>query len=427
MDFPIFAYIAILLLVALLSTRLMKVLKLPNVTGYIITGIIMGPFVFGIFFNNFSFTNIESSPIYLHINKIGWVSSVALGFIAFSIGTSFKKSTLQSVGKRVLVITILEALGASVLVMGSLFIAYAIAPNQISIELVLTLSAIASATAPAATLMVIKQYRAKGPLVNTLLPIVALDDAAALILFAILFQIATGVASGGPISFYKMIGKPLIEIAISLGIGAALGFIIGFINKFFHSRNNKLVLCIFTVFASLGLYFLFKQDYMGGFELSSLLTCMVSGALFTNICKDSDRTLDILDRFTSPIYMIFFVISGASLDLRVFSGDKWYIVLVIALIYIVFRVIGKYSGAFTGATITKCEPQVRKYLGFTLVPQAGVAIGLATTANTLFNDEGAHEAATMVIAIILTTTLVYELIGPLVSKWALKKAGEITE
>ena len=426
MEFPIFAYIAILLLVALLSTRLMKVFKLPNVTGYIVTGIIMGPFVFGLFFNNFTYDGIETSPIYLHVNNLNWVSSVALGFIAFSIGTSFKKDTLASVGKRVLVITVLEALGASILVMGSLFVAHAIAPNHISIELVLTLSAIASATAPAATLMVIKQYRARGPLVNTLLPVVALDDAAALILFAILFQIATGVASGGELSFYKMIGKPLIEIAISVGIGAVLGFVIGFINRFFHSRNNKLVLCIFTVFASLGLYMLFKQPYMGGFELSSLLTCMVAGAVFTNICEDSNRTLDVFDRFTSPIYMMFFVLSGASLDLRVFSGDKCLIVIIVALTYIIFRVLGKYSGAFIGASITKCEPQVKKYLGLTLVPQAGVAIGLATTANALFSlNEATKESATLIIAIILTSTLVYELTGPLLAKFALNKANEI--
>ena len=166
---------------------------------------------------------------------------------------------------------------------------------------------------------------------------------------------------------------------------------------------------------------------MGGFELSSLLMCMMAGALFTNICKDSDRTLDVLDRFTSPIYMMFFVISGASLDLTVFINGKGGIVILVAVIYVIFRVVGKYFGALSGASITKCEPQVKKYLGFTLVPQAGVAIGLATTANKLFNDEGAYEAASMVLAIILTSTLVYELIGPLVSKFALTKAGEIPE
>ena len=425
MENLIFVYIAVLLLAALLSTRLMKIFKLPNVTGYIVTGIIMGPFVLGLFFNNFTYEGIKEDYIYQFVSKIGWVSTVALGFIAFSIGTSFKTSVLKTVGKRVIIITIFEAIGASLLVIIALLIGHFIAPEHISLELVLTLSAIASATAPAATLMVIKQYKAHGELVNTLLPVVALDDAVALILFAVLFQIASGIASGGELSFYKMIGKPLIEIAISLGIGAVVGLFISFINRFFKSRNNKLVLCIFSVFVSVGLYFLFKQPFMGGFELSSLLMCMVAGALFTNICKDSDRTLDVLDRFTSPIYMMFFVISGASLDLTIFFNGNGGIVALIAFIYIIFRVIGKYLGAFTGASITKSEPKVKKYLGLTLVPQAGVAIGLATTTNKLFNEVGAFEAASLVLAIILTSTLVYELIGPLASKYALTKAGEI--
>ena len=426
MDFSIFLYVAILLLAALLSTRIMKLLKLPNVTGYIITGIIMGPFVFGLFFNNFTYDGITTSVIYQHVDKIKWVSTVALGFIAFSIGTSFKTTVFKAVGKKVLIITILEALGASVFVILILLIAHFIFPQYVPIELVLTLGAIASATAPAATLMVIKQYRARGPLVDTLLPVVALDDAVALILFAILFQIATSIGRGGTFDLYKMLAKPLIEIALSLAIGALLGLFISGINKIFKSRNNKLVLCIFTVFASVGLYFLFKQPYMGGFELSSLLTCMLAGALFTNLAKDSGRTLDVLDRFTSPIYMMFFVISGASLDLSIFTNKTGLIAVIIALTYLLFRVVGKWLGAFTGASISKSEPQVKKYLGFTLIPQAGVAIGLATNASALFgaNPETASIGA-LVIAIVLTSTLIYELIGPLISKWALNKAGEI--
>ena len=429
MDFSIFLYVAILLLAGLLSTRVMKVLKLPNVTGYILTGIIMGPFVFGLFFNNFTYDGIKESVIYLHIDKIKWVSTVALGFIAFSIGTSFKRSVLKAVGKKVVVITILEALGGSIFVLAALLIAHFSFPKYVPIELALTLGAIASATAPAATLMVIKQYRARGPLVDTLLPVVALDDAAALILFAILFQIATAVAGGGNFDLYSMLAKPLIEIALSLTIGAVLGLIISFINKFFKSRNNKLVLCIFTVFASVGLYYLFKQPYMGGgFELSSLLTCMVAGALFTNIAKDSGRTLDILDRFTSPIYMMFFVISGASLDLSIFTNRLGLIAFIVAITYLLFRVAGKWLGAYTGSSITNAEPQVKKYLGFTLVPQAGVAIGLATNASALFSaNEVTQISGALIIAIILTSTLIYELVGPLVSKWALNKAGEIPQ
>lgn len=421
------AYVAALLLVALLSTRLMRLIKLPNVTGYILTGIIMGPFLFGLFFNNFSFDGIKDAPVYKFVDTLGWVSSVALGFIAFSIGTSFKFSTIKALGKRVLVITILEALGASLLVVVALLVAHFIFPQYVSLELALTLSAIASATAPAATLMVIKQYRAHGPLVDTLLPVVALDDAAALILFAILFQIATALA-GGSVSVYAIIVKPLLEITISLAVGAVLGFVISFANRFFKSRNNRLIWNIFSVFAALGFYYLFKK--IGGFELSSLLTCMMAGAIYTNFVKESGRTLDVMDRFTSPVYMMFFVISGASLDLTIFFNGDGLVVVLIALTYLVFRVIGKWSGAYVGATITRCEPQVKKYLGFALVPQAGVAIGLSTTAYKLFSqysDPYMQKTGALILAIILTSTLVYELFGPMVAKFALKKAHEIPE
>ena len=426
----IFVYIALLLLAALLSTRLMKLLKLPNVTGYIITGIVMGPFVFGLLFNNFSYNNIQESIIYGFVDKIKWVSTIALGFIAFSIGTSFKISTLKAVGKKVVIITIFEALFASLLVIAALVVAHFIFPNQVSWELVLTLGAIASATAPAATLMIIKQYKARGPMVDTLLPVVALDDAAALILFAILFQVATTLAAGtGTFDVYKMLVKPILEIVISLSIGAALGFLISFMNKWFKSRNNRLIIAIFSIFLACGLYFLFKMPQLGGFELSSLLMCMMIGSVYTNMCKDSGKTLDVMDRFTSPIYLMFFVISGASLDLTIFFNKSGLIVLAIAVIYIIFRVVGKWSGAFTGASIAKCEPKIKKYLGFALIPQAGVAIGLATTASALFSsseNETTKAAGALIIAIILTSTLVYELIGPMVSKFALKKAGEIS-
>ena len=430
MTIPVFAYIALLLFAALFSTRLMRILKLPNVTGYIITGIIMGPFVFGLFFNNFSYVDIKQSVIYQYVDRISWVSSVALGFIAFSIGTSFKFQVLKTVGKRVFVITVLEALFASICVILALVVSHFIFPNEVSWEMVLILGAIASATAPAATLMVIKQYQARGPLVNTLLPVVALDDAAALILFAVLFQVATTIAGGGSFSIYFMILKPIIEIVISLVVGLLIGLLISLMNRFFKSRNNRLIWCIFSVFAALGIYMLFKNPELGGFELSSLLMCMMAGAVYTNMCRDSDRTLDVMDRFTSPVYMMFFVISGASLDITVFTNGDGLIVVGIAFVYIVFRVIGKWLGAFTGASITHSEEKIKKYLGFTLIPQAGVAIGLATTTNRVLinmENELLRRSGTLILAIVLTSTLVYELIGPIISKMALKKAGEITE
>ena len=424
----IYLYIAILLIVGLFSTRLMKLLKLPNVTGYIITGILIGPFVFGLFFNNFTYEGIKESPIYLYIDKISWISTVALGFIAFSIGTNFKKSILKTVGKKVIVITIFEALGATLLVIIALLVAHYTMPDKVPLSMVLILGAIASATAPAATLMIIKQYKAKGPLVDTLLPVVALDDAAALILFAILFQIAKGLTLGEDLNIYLSLIKPWIEIIISVGLGLVIGILISLLNKLFKSRNNRLVLCIFTVFAAVGLYFLFKEPYLGNFELSSLIMCMMAGAIYTNLSKDrEEHTLDLLDRFTSPLYMIFFIISGANLDLTIFGSKKAVIVVIVAAIYIVFRVLGKYSGAYLGARVTKSEPKVRKYLGLTLIPQAGVAIGLATTANNMFSSNPAtSELGELIIAIILTSTLVYELVGPLVSKYALTKSGDIS-
>ena len=427
MGFPIYLYIAIFLLVALLSTRIMKLLKLPNVTGYIITGIIMGPFVFGLLFNHFTYDGIKDGLIAQYVDKISWISTVALGFIAFSIGTSFKASTIRRVGKRAIIITIFEAFGASLLVIIALIVAHFIAPKHISWQIVLTLSAIASATAPAATLMVIKQYNARGNLVDTLLPVVALDDAAALILFAILFQLAKGL-SVSEYSLYSMLLKPFIEIAISLGIGAVLGFAISLLNKLFKSRNNRLILCILTVFASVGLYFLFRNTWMGGFELSSLLTCMMAGAIYVNFAKENEKTYETLDRFTSPLYMVFFVLSGASLDLSIFASKLGLIVISIAAVYIVFRVAGKWLGAYFGAAITHSDEKVKKYLGFALVPQAGVAIGLSTTACKLFNETpGMAETGNLILAVVLTTTLVYELVGPFASKFALTKAGEIPE
>ena len=428
MTISVFAYVAILLIVALLSTRLMKILKLPNVTGYILTGIIAGPFVLGLFFNGFNVDEVKSGEIYNFVQQLSWLPTMALGFIAFNIGTSFKKAVLKSVGKRVIIITILESLFASALVIVGLLIAHFIYPDKIPLALVLTLGAIAAATAPAATLMVIKQYRAKGELVDTLLPVVALDDASALILFAVLFQIATNVATSSSFSLYAMIFKPLIEIGLSLAFGAVFGFIISFMNRFFKSRNNKLILCIFAIFGCLGIYYLFKYQEMGGFELSSLLMCMMAGAIYTNMAKDSDRTLDIMDRFTNPIYLMFFVLSGASLDLSIFFSTSGLVVVAIGVVYIIFRGSGKWLGAYTGATITKSPEKVKKYLGLTLIPQAGVAIGLATTANTLFSgNELTKDIGAMIIAVILTSTLILEIIGPLLSKYALKKAGEIQE
>ena len=308
----------------------------------------------------------------------------------------------------------------------NLLVLHFIMPNVVTIEMALVLGAIASATAPAATLMVIKQYNARGDFVDTLLPVVALDDASALILFSLLFQIATAISGGGSFSFYRMLIKPILEILMSVVFGAIAGLLISFINRFFKSRNNKLILCIFSIFLSLGLYYLFKNPIMGEFELTSLLMCMVAGTIYTNIAKDSGKTFDLMERFTSPVYMMFFVLAGASLDLTIFTSKLGIILILVASVYIVFRVVGKWSGAYTGSIITKADDKIRKYLGFALIPQAGVAIGLANNAKQLFSSTPeTAEIGNTILAIILTTTLVYELVGPFAAKYALTKAGAI--
>lgn len=415
--------IALALFVGLLSSRLMKLLKLPNVTGYLIAGIIFGPFVLGKFIGGWD--SIEGSAT--NINTIKWISEIALGFIAFTIGTSFKLSALKAVGKRVVIVTIFEALGGAIITIGALFIARIFMGDNLPVSVILTLGAIACATAPAATLMVIRQYKAKGPVVNTLIPVVAFDDAVALIVFSVLFAISKTIATSGSVSAVEIIVIPLFEIIISIVVGALLGFLISLGCKFFQSRANRMIMAICAILIVVGVCMLCNAQKWKLFgcdlSFSSLLACMMIGAMFINLRSDAMRTIERVDQFTPPIYMLFFVISGASLDIRIFSSKGALTVIIIALVYIVARALGKYLGAYSSARLTKAEPTVQKYLGFTLIPQAGVAIGLATTANATMSNE----IGTTIMTVILTATIIYELLGPIITKISLKKAGEILE
>ena len=418
--------IALALFVGLLSSRLMKFLRLPNVTGYLLAGILFGPYVLGQYIGGWNTDPTSATSI----QAISWISEIALGFIAFTIGCSFKTSSLKAVGKRVVIITVFEALGAALITIGGLLIAYIFLKDTLPLSIILTLGAIACATAPAATLMVIKQYKAHGPVVDTLIPVVAFDDAVALIAFSALFSISKSLAAATNLSIVGVIVVPLIEIVASLGLGAALGFIVSFACKFFKSRANRMILVIASILVVVGLtmlasnmgWKLFDED----FSFSSLLACMMIGAIFINFRQDAQRTIERIDQFTPPIYMLFFVISGANLNITIFASKDAAIVVIIAAIYIIMRSIGKWSGAFVSSKITNSEPTVQKYLGFTLLPQAGVAIGLATTANQTFIKLGFEKEASLVLAVILTTTIVYELVGPLITKIALYKAGEIS-
>lgn len=417
--------IALALFVGLISSRLMKFLRLPNVTGYLISGIIFGPFLLGKYIGGWSSDPASSTAI----DSIKWISDIALGFIAFTIGCSFKKTSLKAVGKRVVIITIFEALGGALATIAALFVVYIFMKDVLPVSVILTLGAIACATAPAATLMVIKQYKARGPLVDTLIPVVAFDDAVALIAFSILFSISKAIASSSSISIVGLLVVPVIEIIASLALGATLGFIVSFACRFFKSRANRMILIIASIFVVVGLSMLAsaKEWKLLGesFSFSALLSCMMIGAIFINFRNDANRTLERIDQFTPPLYMLFFVISGASLDITIFASDNAKLVIIVGIVYVIFRSVGKYFGAYSSCKITKSEINVQKYLGFTLFPQAGVAIGLATNASRELCGLGLANESSLILAVVLSATIVYELAGPLITKIALFKAGEI--
>lgn len=376
------------MILGILSSKVMEKIKFPNVTGYIIIGLIAGPYCLNIL----SLESIEGFSI---------ISDIALGLIAFSIGSEFKLSFLKIVGKSPIIIAFFEAVCA-VLVLDVVLI---LSGNDVSFSLVL--GAIAAATAPAATLMVVRQYNAKGPVTNTLLPVVAIDDAVALMCFGISVALAKSIGSMRDASILITLLEPMIEIFGSLIFGAISGVILKFLTAWYTGHGNRLTIALAMVLACIGVSLLFN--------LSQLLVCMAMGAVFTNISKYSEETFKYVENITHPIYLLFFFISGAELDITLIPT-----VGVIGIMYVIFRVVGKIAGAAIGAKVSKAEPVVTKYLGFTLIPQAGVAIGLAGMATSIVPEYGFK-----IQAIILCATVIYELVGPLVTKLALTKAGEI--
>ncbi len=419
--------ISVCALAGLLMSRVCKLLKLPAVTGYLIAGILVGSFCLGriplpggyhLGFGASDFSDIEALSL---------ISEIALGFIAFSIGSEFRLSELKKTGKQATVIGILQALVTSAVciavLIGLHFILLAVTGKDIlPIPAVLILSAIATATAPAATLMVVRQYKAKGPLTNLLLPIVALDDAVGLVIFAILFGIAKALQTNS-VDLISILVVPLVEIVASVLLGALMGFILSKIEKLFHSNSNRLSIVISFVFATVALTQL-KNLHIGPVHIgfSSLLACMMCGTIFCNICECSDEMMSRADSWTKPLLIVFFVISGAELDLSVFLEP---IFVLVGAVYIISRCIGKYFGAMGSAAMTKCSPTIVKYLGITLFPQAGVALGMVSTVAS--DNIISADTASVVRFVILFAVLIYEIFGPVMTKWALTKAGDITE
>lgn len=402
--------IAVAVLAGLMMTRVLKPLKLPDVTAYLVAGVIVGPFCLGALGIKGLGFNTSAD-----VAALSLISEIALGFIAFSIGNEFRLSDLKQTGKQAAVIGVLQALAATALVDIALLIVHKLMPDKLTASQAITLGAIATATAPAATLMVVRQYKAKGPLTSLLLPIVALDDAVGLIVFAVSFGIARTLSSG-VVDIISILVNPLVEIVASLALGAVMGWLLTQLEKLFNSNTNRLSLTIGFVIVTAALSML--EFHVGPVSVgfSSLLVCMMLGTVFCNLCPLSEDLMEKSDRWTAPLFTLFFVISGAELELSVFADLA---IVGIGIVYIIFRSIGKYTGALSSAKLTKCSPSVCKYLGITLLPQAGVALGMAVTARQL-GPEG-----DLIRNIVLFSVLVYELFGPMFTKWALTKAGDI--
>ena len=405
--------VAIALLCGLLMTRVIKPLGLPAVTGYLVAGILIGPYVLGALgVEGLGFVSME------YVERFGVIADVALGFIAFSIGNEFRLSQIKSIGKQALIVGVVQALMATLFVDIALIGMSLILGNDVfPISAAITLGAVATATAPAATLMVVRQYKAKGPLTKILLPVVALDDAVGLIVFAVSFGIAKAI-DVGTLDIVSIVVNPLIEIVFSLVLGFVIGVIFSEVEKHFHSRSKRLSVSVTFVILTVALTML-KIPLGGGVVLSSssLLTCMMLGTVFCNVCESSEELMDRVDRWTTPLFVLFFVISGAELEFSIFAQGA---MVLVGVVYIIFRSAGKMFGASLSAKISGCSDTIVKYLGITLLPQAGVALGMSVLAMELSGNAGI-----VVRNIVLFSVLIYELVGPLLTKMALTKAGEI--
>lgn len=401
--------LAVAMIGGLLMSRLAKKVNLPAVTAYLVAGLLLGPFCIGALgLEGFGFQSLEQ------VEGFSIITQLALGFIAFIIGNEFRLGQLKTMGRQAITVGILQAVVTTILVDIALIALHFIKPDVISLPAAITLGAIASATAPAATLMVVKQYKADGPLTKLLLLVVAIDDAVGLMLFSASFGIAKALEQGS-VSITGIVLEPIIEIVLSLVLGAFMGWLLNLVERFFHSRSKRMAISVAFVMLTVGLSML--EFTVGGVHcgFSLLLVCMMTGTVFCNICETSEELMDRVDRWTTPLNILFFVLSGAELDLNVLVNP---LVLLVGVVYIIFRSLGKYFGAYGSCRLTKCNDKITKNLGITLLPQAGVALGMAATAVNLADG-------VIVRNVVLFSVLIYELVGPTLTKMSLTAAGEI--
>lgn len=402
--------ISVALVAGLLMTRLLKRLHLPDVTSYLIAGVLLGPCIIGrLGLTGIGFVSFEQVEI------LQPISDVALGFIAFAIGSEFRLSSLKKTGGAAVVVGIFQAFTATVLVDLALLGLHLFLGDKLPVSAAITLGAIAAATAPAATLMVVRQYKAKGPVTDILLPVVALDDAVGLVIFAISFGAAQAMTTSEA-SAAAIIVEPLLEIVLSLVLGAILGWILTFMERWFHSNRNRVAMIAGFVVLAVALSMSSFQIAGLNLKFSSLLVCMMLGTVFCNTCPTSEDLMNRADKWSAPLLTLFFVLSGAALRLDVFQDVA---IVGIGLVYILARSIGKYVGARVSSKAAHCSPEIQKYLGITLLPQAGVALGMASQVSAL------GEIGSTIRSIVLFGVLIYELVGPTLTKMALTAAGDI--
>ena len=401
--------LAVALVGGLLLSRLTKLLHLPAVTAYLVAGLLLGPFCLGALkLPGLGFNTLAQ------VEGFSIVTQTALGFIAFTIGNEFRLSQLKTMGSAAIIIGVLQAVVTTVVVDIVLIVLHLLFPSVISVSCAITLGAIASATAPAATLMVVRQYKADGPLTRLLMLVVAIDDAVGLLLFSVSFGVATALAHG-QVSVLAVVVEPIVEIVLSLGLGAAMGWLLNWVEQFFHSRSKRMTISVGFVLLTVGLSMLEFQIGPVHCGFSLLLVCMMTGTIFCNICDTSEELMDRVDGWTMPLNILFFVISGAELDLQVLVQP---ITLIVGVIYILARSAGKYFGAMYSCALTKQSKSIKNNLGITLLPQAGVALGMALTAATLPDGALARN-------VVLFAVLIYELVGPALTKRSLLAVGEI--
>jgi len=401
--------LAVSMVGGLMLSRLTKLVHLPAVTAYLIAGLLLGPFCLGLL--NVPGLGYNSAH---QVEGMRIVTQTALGFIAFTIGNEFRMSQLKAMGSSAVIIGILQAVVTTVVVDAILIGLHFCFPNLISIPAAIVLGAIASATAPAATLMVVRQYKADGPLTKLLMLVVAIDDAVGLLLFSVSFGIASAL-SNSQISVIGVAVEPLLEVVLSLGLGAVMGWLLNRVERFFHSRSKRLTISVAFVLLTVGLSMLKFQIGQVHIGFSLLLVCMMTGTVFCNICDTSEELMDRVDGWTMPLNILFFVISGAELDLQVIAQP---LILLVGVVYVIARSAGKYYGAMASCRLSKQNRLITDNLGITLLPQAGVALGMAMTASAM--ADGA-----MIRNVVLFAVLLYELIGPTLTKGALLRAGEI--